>query len=317
MALDPDAAAIADALSAMLPGPMHTLGIEGARAVVAGFAAQSPPPPPLHSAQDRVIDGPGGPLPLRVYRPGPGDRLPVLVYLHGGGWAMGNLDGSEALCRTLSAKAGCVVVSVDYRLAPEHKFPAAVDDGFAALQWVADHVGEIGGDANRIAIGGDSAGANLSAAITILARDHGGPPIAFQLLAYPVTEYAVERPSWHEHASAPLLTTGDVLWFWDQYLRDQQDRQDPRATPSNATTLVGLPPAFILTAEYDPVRDDAEHYGDLLHAAGVEVTVKRYPGVFHTFLSLVGVLNRTSEALDDAAAQLTRIFEAESSRAGR
>ncbi|BBZ15225.1 alpha/beta hydrolase [Mycobacterium branderi] len=308
MTLDPDAQQLTDALAGLLPGPLHTLGVEGARAVLAGLSEQSPPPPPLHSVEDHTVGGPAGPLQTRVYRPGPENDLPVLIHLHGGGWAMGTLDASEALCRSLSDKAGCVVVSVDYRLAPEHKFPAAVNDCYAAVQWVANHADEIGADSNRIAIGGESAGANLAAATTLLARDSGGPPLAFQLLAYPVTEYAVERPSWREHASAPLLTVDDVTWFWAQYLRDQADRTDPRATPSNASSLAGLPPAYILTAEHDPVRDDGEQYGQRLRDAGVDVTVKRYPGVFHGFLSMVGMLNRTAEALDDAAAQLAHAF---------
>lgn len=308
MALDPDAQGIADALADLMPGPMHTLGVTGARAFVDQLHAQSPPPPPLHSVDDRTIPGPACPIPVRVYRPGPDTGLPVLVYLHGGGWTIGTLETCEAVCRSLSEKAGCVVVSVDYRLAPENKFPAAIDDSYAAVEWVAAHADELGVDPDRIAVGGDSAGANLSAAICILARDRGGPPITFQLLAYPATEYAVERTSWVEHASAPLLTAKDVTWFWGQYLRDEADRFDPHATPSNASSLAELPPAFILTAEEDPLRDDGEQYGERLREAGVDAVVQRYPGVFHGFFSMVGVLSRTAEAVDDAAGHLIRAF---------
>ncbi|MGI5290234.1 alpha/beta hydrolase [Nonomuraea polychroma] len=308
MPLDPDAQALAEALDALLPGPLHSLGVDGARALAEQLGEQSPPPPPLHLVEQRTIPGPAGEIPIRVYRPSPETDLPVLLYFHGGGWTIGTLDGVETLCRTLSEKAHCVVVSVDYRLAPEHKFPAAVEDCYAALEWVAAHAGEIGADAGRIAVGGDSAGGNLSASISILARDRNGPQIALQLLVYPATEYAVERASWREHATASLLTAEDVLWFWGHYLRDEADRSDPRATPSNAPSLAGLPPAFVLTAEYDPIRDDGEQYAQRLREAGVPVIAKRYPRVFHGFFTMVGLLGKTKEALEDAAARLNDAF---------
>jgi acetyl esterase len=305
VALDPDAQALADALDQLMPAPMHQLGVAGARAFLDELGRQAPAPPPVHAVTDREIPGPAGPIPVRVYRPSDEPDLPVLLYLHGGGWTIGTLDGVEALCRELCTRAGCLVVSVDYRLAPEHPFPAAIEDAYAAARWVAEHGSELGGDGTRLAIGGDSAGGNLAAAVSLLARDAGGPAIALQLLAYPATEYALERPSWLEHAKAPLLTTDDVVWFWGQYLPDASDRADPRATPNSAASLAGLPPTFVLTAEYDPIRDDGEAYAARLTQDGVDVTHVRYPGVFHGFFTMVGMLARTDVAIQDAATQLS------------
>lgn len=309
MALDPDVERMAEAVAAAMPRPLRELGVKGAREFLATMAKRSAPPPDFYSVADKAIPGVAGPIAVRIYRPGPQTGLPVLLFLHGGGWTVGDLNSRETLCRVLSERAQCIIVSVDYRLAPENKFPAAVDDSYAALEWVAANAASFGGDPTRIAIGGDSAGANLSAAICIMSRDRGGPRIIFQLLAYPATEYAVERPSWlMPPLRGQIMTVEDVVWFWDQYLRDEADRRDPRATPSNAASLVGLPAAFILTAEHDPLRDDGESYAELLRSAGVQVVSKRYPGVFHGFFHLVGVLKRTSEALDDAVGHLSRAF---------
>jgi acetyl esterase/lipase len=236
VALDPDAQALADALAQLMPVPLHQMGVAGARAFLDQLDKQAPPPPPVHAVADRRIPGPAGPIQVRVYRPSDDPGLPVLLYLHGGGWTVGTLDGVDPLCRALCTAAGCLVVSVDYRLAPEHPFPAAVEDVYAA--------------------------------------------------------------------EAPLLTVDDVVWFWGQYLPDPADRADPRATPHSAANLAGLPPALVLTAEYDPIRDDGEAYAAALAEAGVEVTHTRYPGVFHGFFTMVGMLARTEQAVQDAAGQL-------------
>ncbi|WP_133917253.1 alpha/beta hydrolase [Streptomyces sp. NBC_00582] len=310
MKLDPDAQASADLLKELLPRPLHTLGVAGAREWVRARASDLPPPV-IHEVYDRTVPGAEAEIPVRVYRPGPEAGLPVLVYLHGGGWTVGGLNGVDALCRTLSTAAGCVVVSVDYRLAPEHKFPEPLDDCFRALTWVSSHAAELGADSSRIAIGGDSAGANLSVAVCLLARDRGGPPIVFQLLAYPPTEYGVPRPSWTEYADGPLITSDDVLWFWDQYLRDEADRADPLAVPANARDLRGLPPAFIITAECDPLRDGGEDFARRLREDGVRSAAKRYPGVFHAFFTEVGTIARAKEAVDDAARHLVHAFGAD------
>lgn len=300
MQLDADAQAIAE-MAASIP-PFHTLGIHGAREIAA--MAAMPPTREVNEVTDRTIPSPHGPVPVRIYHPDPKVVLPLLVYLHGGGWSTGGLFTADDTCRILATSADCVVVSVDYRLAPEHKFPAAFHDVYVVAQWLADHGGEISADGLRMAIGGDSAGANLAAAACIHARDHGGPRIAFQLLAYPATEYGVHRASLVDNAHAPMLCTEDVMWFWDQYLATDADRTDVRAIPSAAASLAGLPPALVITAEYDPLRDDGEAYGHALAAAGVPVTVTRYPGVFHGFFTMP-MLGKAQQALADSAAHLS------------
>ncbi|MBY4039244.1 alpha/beta hydrolase [Rhodococcus fascians] len=262
-----------------------------------------PPKLPIHEVYDRTVPGPAGEIPIRVFRPSEHDNLPVLIYLHGGGWTMGNLEVGDDTCRELANRTGFLVVSVDYRLAPEHKFPAGFDDVYAVVTWLSAHASELGGDASRLAIGGESAGANLTAAVTVHARDNDGPDFAMQLLVCPVTEYAVERPSWVEYEQAPILGSDDVLFFWDQYLRDVSDRTDPRATPMNAESLHGLPPAFVLTAEFDPIRDDGEAYAQRLADAGVPTKLVRYEGIIHGFLSIVS-LERTQQALQDVADEM-------------
>lgn len=304
MPLDADAQAVADMAQAV--PPFHVLGIDGARELT-GSAKFPPPQVEIAQVNDRTLPTAAGSVPVRLYHPNPGTDLPVLMYMHGGGWATGGPWTSDATCRVLAERAECVVVSVDYRLAPEHRFPAAFHDACGAAEWLAESAAEIGGDPHRLAIGGDSAGANLAAAVCVHARHNNGPRFVFQLLVYPTTEYAVERPSWVENAEAPMLCTKDVVWFWDQYLASDSDRTDPRATPSNAESLADLPPAFVITAEYDPIRDDGEAYGQALADAGVPVTVTRYPGVFHGFFSMP-MLARAQQAFDDAADHLVRAF---------
>ena len=307
MPLDPDAQFVVDQIDQV---PLHTLGVEAIRSSLSAQAAEGfPPPASVHEVEDRSIPGPSSPMAIRVYRPSDESALPALLYFHGGGWTVGSPDSCDGICRALTNGAQCVIVSVNYRLAPENKFPAAVDDAYAALEWLATHGrAELGIDPGRIAIGGDSAGANLSAAVCLLARDRGGPRARLQLLAYPATEYAVERESWRDNAKAPILTAEDVVWFWGQYLRDEANRVDPRATPSNAGDFRDLPPAFILTAEYDPLRDDGEQYARRLAEAGNEVTVKHYPGVFHGFLNMLGVVSRADTAIADAGSRISEAF---------
>jgi acetyl esterase len=310
MPLDPDAQAIVEARAARGPAvPMRTMGVAAVREMFGATAALQPAPPPIYAVSEQKVPGPHGVIPIRAYRPGPEDGLPVLVYLHGGGWTFGSLDGVENLCRTISQQAGCVVVSVDYRLAPENKFPIPLHDCYAAVQWTAAGAAQIGGDPSRLAVGGDSAGANMTIAIALRARDEpAGPQIACQLLACPITEYAVPRPSWTGNGNSPTLTSDNMIWLWEQYLRDESDLRDPLAVPSVAGSLSGLPPAFILTAEHDPLRDDGEHFGQLLAAAGVPVRVKRYPGAFHGFYTMAGVLQRTSEAIADSSQYLRNLL---------
>ncbi len=209
------------------------------------------------------MPGPAGALGLRIYTPveagGPG-ALPVLVFFHGGGWVVGNLDTHDGLCRRLANAAGCLVVSVDYRLAPEARFPAAVDDAYAATRWVAARASSFGGDGTRLAVGGDSAGGNLAAVVSLLAHERGAPPLRFQLLLYPVTDFAFDTPSYRENGEGYLLTRANMEWYAGHYLRDGADRRHPHAAPLRAADVGGSPPTMVITAQYDPLRDEGEAY---------------------------------------------------------
>jgi acetyl esterase len=229
------------------------------------------------------------------------------VYFHGGGWVTGNVDAYDPTCRSLANAAGCVVVSVDYRLAPEHKFPAAPEDCYAAVQWVAASAAEFGGDPSRLAVGGDSAGGNLAAVVSHMARDRGGPPLAFQLLVYPVTDHHFGTVSYQQNGDGYLLTRDSMVWFWNHYLEKEADGTSPLASPLRCTNLANLPPAFVITAEFDPLRDEGEAYGKCLTSAGVATTVKRYDGMIHGFFSL-GVFDQGRQAIKDAAAALQNAF---------
>jgi acetyl esterase len=231
---------------------------------------------------------------------------PALVYLHGGGWVIGSLDSYDATCRELAEGAGCVVVSVDYRLAPEHRYPAAPQDCFAAVKWVAANAGSLGADARRLAVGGDSAGGNLSAVVAQMARDQGGPAIRFQLLIYPVTDADFTRRSYVDNAEGYLLTTASMHWFWDHYLPEREKRAEPYACPLRAADLAGLPPAWVCTAEFDPLRDEGEAYAKRLQHAGVSTTLTRFDGLIHGFISMGLVAPRAQAAIDEAVAALRK-----------
>jgi acetyl esterase len=243
---------------------------------------------------------------VRVYTPrdaGAGP-LPGLVFFHGGGFVLCNLDTHDGLCRGLANAAGCVVVSVDYRLAPEHRYPAAPDDCYAATQWVAKNGGELGIDVTRIAVGGDSAGGNLTAVVAQMARDRGGPKLRFQLLIYPVTQHAFETESYRENAEGYFLTVGMMRWFWDQYLEKPEHGREAYASPLRAASFANLPPGLCITAGYDPLRDEGEAYAARLREAGVPLPATRYAGMFHGFLSMNLQLDKAREALAEAAAAL-------------
>lgn len=253
--------------------------------------------------EDRSIAGPGGPLPLRIYTPDGQGPFPVTVYMHGGGYVVGDLDTQDMIARAFCAWAETIVISVDYRLAPEHPFPAAPDDAFAALEWAAAHATEIGGDPARLALAGDSAGGNLACAAAIRARDLGGPAVRAQVNIYGSCNYPSEdTPSAREFANGPILRKDDVDWIWEQYLSDPAtQKHDPQASPMRAASHADLPPAFIATAECDPSRDDAEAFAAKLEAAGVTVEAKRYPGMVHGFASWVGFLPGARDAMQDAS----------------
>ncbi|HEY7295140.1 MAG TPA: alpha/beta hydrolase [Dehalococcoidia bacterium] len=304
MPLDPQAKAVLDQMAALGDPPLGTVSPEETRRNMAARRAAMPPGEPVARTEDRSIPGPAGSIPVRIYSPEGNGPFPVLVYLHGGGWVIGDIESHDASVRALTNRSGCLIVSVDYRLAPEHKFPAAADDCFAATQWVAQHAPEFGGDPARLAVGGDSAGGNLAAVVALMAKQRGGPRIAFQLLIYPVTDHNLDTESYRTNAEGYLLTRESMAWFWDHYLNTPADGRNPLASPLQADSFSGLPPALVITAEYDPLRDEGEAYAKRLEEAGVQVTCTRYDGMIHGFFGMFLLIDKAKQALDQAAAAL-------------
>src|SRR5438552_9359928 len=310
MPLEPRTRKMIDILEKILPRPGAASGPELRARMHELVVSAGGDKEPVHAVEDRTIPGPAGEIPVRIYRPSAATGLPVLVYFHGGGWVICDLETHDPTCRAISNGADCVVVSVDYRLAPEHKFPAAADDAYAATAWVAAHASELGADASRVAVGGDSAGGNLTAAVALMARDRGGPPLAFQVLVYPVLDLASESASRKENGEGYFLTSAGMTWYEEQYLRDDADRKNVLASPLLAGDLTGLPPALVVTAEYDPLRDEGEAYGRRLTEAGVPATVSRYDGMFHGFLAFAGVLDGATRAQAEVFSALRTAFGA-------
>ena len=275
-------------------------------------------PEPVDQVVPGVVPGPAGPIVVRIYTPKGGQAaLPGLVYLHGGGWARGSLQTHDIVCRSLANGAGCVVVSVDYRMAPEHRFPAAFEDSLAATRWVAEHAAELGIDPRRLAVGGDSAGGNLAAAVALAARDAGGPSLVHQLLIYPVTDYNFDTRSYADNAEGYMLTRAAMQHYWRLYLRDGSDGADFRASPLRARDFGNLPPALVITAEFDPLRDEGRAYADRLREAGTPVLYREYPGMVHGFVTSAGVLDAGKQAVREAAAALKEAFRVPSSTMAR
>lgn len=267
-------------------------------------------PEPVFKTEDRLIPGPGGEIPLRIYTPRESDQpLPVLVWLHGGGHVVGNINSYDALCRQLALQADCIVASVEYRLAPEHKFPAGVEDGFAALTWVGHHAAEFSADPERIAMGGDSGGGNLAAVCVILARDAGFPRLAFQLLVYPRTAAWEDSASHHEFAEGYLLTRKTILWFHNHYLNSDEDRKDWRWAPLDCPDLSRLPPALVIVGEYDPLRDEGIAYAERMRREGNTVELTNYAGMVHPFFSMGGAIDAGRRAIAQAAGALKQAFQ--------
>ena len=264
---------------------------------------------PVASIEERKIPGPGGEIGVRVYRPGKKGRLPVLLFYHGGGWVIGDLDTNDNQCRMLANRASAAVVSVDYRLAPEHPFPAALEDSYAALEWVSRNAESMGLDPSRIAVGGGSAGGNLAAAVALMARDRGGPRIACQLMVYPATNLLEFSTASHRSfAEGYGLTREHVEFFRDSYLPEAADRKSPYASPLLAESLKGLPPAIVITAGFDVLRDEGIAYAERLEAAGVPTVRAHYPSMIHGFVSMDRVFGEAEEAIDEAAMALSEAF---------
>jgi acetyl esterase len=290
MPLSPEYQAMFEQLAANGPVPkLSELPIAVARE---GYRLSRPVNPDLaiHAIENRTIDGPLGNIPIRIYRPAGDGLFGTLVYFHGGGWVIGDLDTCDSVCREIATLAGVVVVSVDYRLAPEHVFPAAVNDCYAAVLWAAEHATELAGN-GKIGVAGESAGGTLATVMAQMTRDQGGPALAFQGLFYPVVEADMNRQSWSDNGAGYLLETAIMQWFWETYCATVTDRDDPRTAPIKAANLANLPPALVLTAEYDPLRDEGEAFGEALQAAGSKAQIMRCEGLVHDFLGTAAVFD--------------------------
>jgi acetyl esterase len=303
MPIDPVLLAVLEAF----PMQFDDLGSMTAQEVRALFEQREPPPgEDVASVEDLEVPGPDGPLPVRVYRPdGAAVPAPVVVFFHGGGWVLGSIATHDATCRGLANRTGAVYVSIDYRLAPEHPYPAAPEDCYAATCWVVDHAADLGVDPGRLAVAGDSAGGNLAAVVCQMARDRSGPAIAFQLLVYPVTDLDLDRwPSMEENADGPLLTREGMDWFARHYVGTLPFTGDPYAAPIRAADLSGLPPAYVATAGHDPLRDEGAGYAEALAAAGVTVGYDNFATMIHGFVGFADVVPAAGEARDRIAAAL-------------
>ncbi|AXI80898.1 alpha/beta hydrolase [Peterkaempfera bronchialis] len=309
MALDPRIAAFLDAHTT---GPaIQDLPLAEFRAVIESMVAYCAPTAPVAQVRDLAVPGPGGPVPVRLYHPRPGSALPVVVYLHGGGWMTGSIDHMDPVCRALASEAESVVLNVGYRLAPEHPFPAALDDAWAVTAWAAANAASFGGDPARLAVAGDSAGANLATVVAMLARDAGGPPIAHQLLICPALDTAMDSGSYRTLGDGYGCTRAVMRLCWQTYLAMPEEAFPDapwQAVPMRAPDLAGLPPATVLTMEYDPLRDEGEAYAERLAAAGVPVRATRCLGVIHPALHLDAVSPRAAQARQLAVAALREAF---------
>jgi acetyl esterase len=298
MPLDPTYVGIRDFREATGFTPLYTMTVEEARRADAETEARDWD---WHDHPEEVFDvsfaGPAGEQTVRVYRPRSDGPLPVLMYFLGGGFVVGSLNTSDAICRVLANAVPCVVVSVGYRLAPEHPFPAAIEDCYAAVRWTAEHAAEFGGDGRRIGVAGDSSGGNLAAVMALMARDQDGPEISAQVLVYPPLRHDSATRSMRDNTDPMFFNAYSNAWFWGLYLADPADGDSPYASPLNATDHGGLPPALVMTAEYCPLHDENEAYAEALSRAGVPVTYLRYPGLPHGFLAVAAVLETARHAL--------------------
>lgn len=303
MPLDPEVGAFLDELAQLRVTPLWEMTPEEARAASAAAPPRGTYPDQPAATVDLSIPVADGHLGARAYLPSADDSLPVVAYFHGGGWVLGSVDGHDRVCQQLAVRIPAVVVSVDYRLAPEHPFPVPVEDAMAATRWIAEHAHEIGGDASRLAVAGDSAGANLSAVVCLRSRDEGGPDIRFQLLVYPVTDLTMSSESYRANAEGYLLTRTFMEWFIQHYLQGASP-EHPHASPLSASDLSALPPALVITAEFDPLRDEGEAYAARLREAGVDARTSRYDGMIHGFFGMDALFAGSRRAQEEASAAL-------------
>lgn len=305
--LHPQARDVLEEIGAMGLPPKRALDPPAARRDLEELLADRGDPVPIETVRDTAVPGPDEAIPVRIYRPEGEGPLPVLVYYHGGAWVRGSIETHDPLCRRIAARAGCLVASVEYRLAPEHPFPAPLTDAYAAAEWVAEYGASIGGNPDRIAVGGDSAGGNLAAGVSLLARDRNGPDLRHQLLLYPTLNYWEEMASYDENEGYFGTRVGRE-WTWETYLGSDVHARNPYAVPFEASELGDVPPATVLTCEFDMLRDEGQEYAQRLADAGVPVTELTYDDVFHAFLNFPE-LDRTDEAIDDVADALDAAFE--------
>lgn len=286
--------------------PFDQMSVTQARVVALDFRGLQGEPENIAEVRDILVPGPAGALPVRVYHPSPGIKLPLVVYFHGGGWVIGDLEIVDKPCRALANASQCVVASVNYRLSPETKFPGPSEDCYAATRWLAEHAEAIGANGRFLAVAGDSAGGNLAAVVALMARDRGAPKINYQLLIYPVTAPArgTEFASYQENADGYLLTKASMEWFWDHYLASPDDARNAYASPLLASDLTGLPPAMVVTAEFDPLRDEGIAYARRLQEAGVKVKSSHYEGAIHGIFWMAGALERGRQLMDEVGNEL-------------
>ena len=296
MPLAPAARTMIDQLEAGGGPALWEMSVDDARSLSAVMGAMDQPPE-VAKVEDRMIPGPAGDLPVRIYTPDAPAPRPVIAFFHGGGFVICSVDTHDGLARRLANATGAVVVSVEYRLAPDARCPAAAEDCYAATMWTHEHAAELGADSGRLIVAGDSAGGNLAAVVSLMAREQGGPPITSQVLVYPVIDAACDSPSYTENAEGYFLTAPGMRWFWDHYLGPDGDGAHQNASPIRASDLSGLPPAVVITAEFDPLRDEGEAYAEALEAAGVPVEARRYDGMIHGFVSMPMLFPESDDAV--------------------
>ena len=308
MPINPQVQALLDEFTKQGLPPFNQMTITQARAVTLGFRDLQGEPEEIAQVRDILVPGPAGALPVRLYHPFPGEALPLVVYFHGGGWVIGDLEIVDRPCRALANASRCVVASVNYRLSPETKFPGPAEDCYAATRWLAEHAQAVGANGRFVAVSGDSAGGNLAAVVALMARDRGGPALSYQLLIYPVTAPAAgtTSASYQENADGYLLTRDSMVWFWDLYLPAPEDGKNPYASPLHAPDLHGLPPAMVITAEFDPLRDEGIAYAKRLRDAGVSVKSSHYDGMIHGFFWMAGALERGRELISEMGNELQK-----------
>lgn len=308
MTLDPQVQKLLESLKGRKVKPIEERTAEEYRGQINFYKAMLGTPKEVANIEDRMIPVENGEIPIRIYTPKGKGPFPVFIYLHGGGFVIGDIDVGNTVCCNIANGSNCIVVSVGYRLAPEHKFPVALQDSIKATKWVADNANSINADSSRIAIGGDSAGGNMATVISSLSRKEGYPSIKYQVLIYPMTNMDFDTKSYRENGEGYILTRESAMWFVRQYLNDEEEKNNPLVAPMLAENLEGLPPALIITAQYDPLRDDGSLYASKLIEHGVDVEYKCYKGMIHGFLWMTEIIKQGEQAIDHIANRLSSVF---------